>query len=273
MADDELPRVALERILARASELQVTDAREPGEGISEARLLEIATEVGLDAGHVRQAIAEERARLPMHDADDAPGVNAFGPAMIGVQRTVPGTPAAVLQQLENALPRTDSLVPIRRSGARLILEPRRGFLVDVARALGTGTGSGRFDLARLDSLVVSATAVDDTRSVVRFDAVLTGARRSERTTVVAISTLLTVLALAVSVPLFVFSLVLPAFAVTTAALVGALALGSGWLVWRAARRRYRTLFGRAQMRLEALLDDAEHGRLGATPGLLEKLLR
>lgn len=271
MADDELPRVALERILARASELQVSDTREPGEGISEARLLEIATEVGLDVNHMRQAIAEERARLPISDTFEEPAVNAFGPATIGVQRTVPGTPAAVIQQLENALPRVDSLVPIRRSGTRLVLEPRRGFLVDVARALGTGTG--RFDLARIDSLVVTATAIDDTRTVLRFDAVLTGARRSERTTVIAISALLGVLALAVSVPMFVFSLVLPGFAVTTATLVGALALGSGWLVWRAARRRYRTLFGRAQMRLEALLDDAEHQRLGAAPGLLDKLLR
>lgn len=271
MAADELPRVALERVLARASELQVTDAREPGEGISEARLLEIAQEVGLDVHHMRQAIAEERARLPMSDALEEPAVNAFGPATLGVQRTVTGTPAAVLQQLEATLPRVDSLVPIRRSGTRLVFEPRRGFLVDVARALGTGTG--RFDLARIDSLVVSATAIDDTRTVLRFDAVLAGARRAERTTVVAISALLAVLALAVSIPMFVFALVVPAFAVTTAALTGALALGGGWLVWRAARRRYRTLFGRAQMRLEALLDDAEHQRLAAAPGLLDKLLR
>lgn len=271
MAADELPRVALERILARASELQVADAREPGEGISEARLLEIATEVGLDVNHMRQAIAEERARLPMSEAFEEPAVNAFGPATIGVQRTVPGAPATVLQQLEATLPRGDSLVPIRRSGTRLILEPRRGVMAEVARALGAGTG--RFDLARIDSLVVTATAVDDTRTVLRFDAVLSGARRAERTTVVAISALLAVLALAVSVPMFVFSLVVPAFAITTATLVGALALGGGWLVWRAARRRYRTLFARVQMRLEALLDEAEHGRLAAAPGLLEKLLR
>jgi len=56
----ELPRTALERVLARAAELQTTTS-ESGETISEARLLEIAREVGLDVQHVRQAIAEERA--------------------------------------------------------------------------------------------------------------------------------------------------------------------------------------------------------------------
>lgn len=270
MASDELPRTALERVLARASELQMTEQREPGDGISEARLLDIAKEVGLDVTHMRQAIAEERARLPLQDVIEEPAVNAFGPAALGVQRTVRGAPAAVLSQLEVLLAKVDLLVPVRRTGDRLILEPRRDPVGNLARAL---VGGGRrLDLVRVDHLVVTATAVDEQRTVLRFDAVLTTARRLERRVAIGVSALLAMLALWVSIPLFVFSLVVPAFATTVAVVLGALAAGGGWLTWRAAKRRYRTLLGRAQMRLEALLDDAEIGRLEAPVGLLGKLL-
>lgn len=270
MASDELPRTALERVLARASELQVADQREPGDGISEARLLDIAKEVGLDVAHMRQAIAEERARLPMREGFEEPAVNGFGPAAVGVQRTVRGTPAAVLSQLEVLLAKVELLVPVRRTGDRLILEPRRDPLGNVARAL---VGGGRrLDLVRIDHLMVTATAVDGERTVLRFDALLPSARRVERRIAIGVSALLAMLALWVSLPLFVFSLVVPAFAATVAGVLGALAVGGGWLTWRAAKRRHRLLLGRAQMRLEALLDDAEVGRLEAPVGLLGKLL-
>jgi len=54
-----LDRSALERVLARAAELQAAEL-DPGEYISEERLLEIAKEVGLAPHHMRQALAEER---------------------------------------------------------------------------------------------------------------------------------------------------------------------------------------------------------------------
>ena len=62
MADEPaIPRDALERVLARATELQGVSG-EPSEAISESRLMEVAREVGIDAQHLRQALAEERAR-------------------------------------------------------------------------------------------------------------------------------------------------------------------------------------------------------------------
>ena len=63
----QLPRAALERVLARAAELQTQGADTP-EVISEARLLEIGREVGIDPDHLRLAIADVARRARSHRA-------------------------------------------------------------------------------------------------------------------------------------------------------------------------------------------------------------
>src|SRR5687767_15813488 len=65
-----LDRSALERVLARAAELQAGEL-DPGEYISEDRLLEIAKEVGLAPHHMRQALAEERTRVTVPEETGA----------------------------------------------------------------------------------------------------------------------------------------------------------------------------------------------------------
>lgn len=270
MADDALTRSALERVLARASELQAAAPGDPGETVSDARLLEIAQEVGLEVPHVRQALAEERARVALTVPEQGPLLTALGEALVGAQRVVPGTPGDLLQRLEALLPRGELLWPVRRTGERLVLEPRRDPLGNLLRAMGVG--GRRFDLVRVDTLVVSATAVDGTQSVLRFDAALGGARTMERTTVLLVSGLLWLLLAAVAVPLLVFSLVLPAFGAATVGLLTAVAGVGTWLTWRGIRRRYRAMVGRVQMRLDALLDDAQAGRLAAPASLLDRLL-
>ncbi|MBY0490956.1 MAG: hypothetical protein K2R93_14025 [Gemmatimonadaceae bacterium] len=270
MADDSLSRVALERVLARASELQANTPGDPSDTISEARLLEIAQEVGLDVHHVRQAMAEERAQLPMTTPERGPMLDALGEAFVGAQRVVPGAPGELLTRLEAVMPRGELLLPVRRTGDRLMLEPRRDPLGNIFRAMGVG--GRRFDLVRVDSLVVSATPVDATKSVLRFDAVLSGARSMERTTVLIVGALLWLLVVAVAVPALVFSLVVPTFALATVGLLSVLAAGGTWLTWRGIKRRYRAMLGRVQMRLDALLDEAQAGRLSAPASLLDRLL-
>jgi hypothetical protein len=112
-----------------------------------------------------------------------------------------------------------------------------------------------------------------TRSVLRFDAVLEGARGTERTSAVVVAALLWLLLAATAIPMFVFSLVLPTFALVTVGLLTVVAAGGSWLTWRGIKRRYQTMLGRVQMRLESLLDDAERGQLGPAPSLLDKLLQ
>ena len=111
----ELPRTALERVLARAAELQNTEPGEPGDTISEARLVEIAKEVGLDVQHVQQAMAEERAQLTLPLSERGGWLSAVGPAVISAQRTVNGTPDQLLRNLEAFLPLNEYMVAIRRS--------------------------------------------------------------------------------------------------------------------------------------------------------------
>lgn len=267
----ELPRTALERVLARATELQNNDPTEPGDTISEARLVEIAREVGLDVQHVRQAIAEERAQQVLPAGASGGWLSRIGPAAVSAQRTVSGTPEQLLRTLESFLPRTEHMVLVRRTHDRMVWEPRRDPLGNFFRSLGSG--GRRFDLVRLDQLVVSATPVDETRTVLRFDAVVDGARRSVRTaTLGAAGAGLVVLFLA-ALPLLFFTLVVPQAAVVVLALLAAIGGGVTWLSWRTLAKTFRTMVDRVQQRIEYLLDEAQHGRLEPSPSLLEKMLK
>jgi hypothetical protein len=267
----DLPRTALERVLARAAELQNAGSGEPTDAISEARLVEIAKEVGLDVPHVRQAIAEERAQLTLPPHERGGWLSAVGPAVVSAQRTLPGTPEQLLRTLEQFLPRHEHLVAVRRTTDRVVWEPRPDLLGNVFRALGSG--GRRFDLVQLDQLVVTATRVDDARAVLRFDAVVDGARRSVRTgTIGAAATGLFVVLMA-SVPLIFFALAIPQIAAVLLAVLGVIAAGVTWLTWRTMVRTFRTMVARVQQRVEFLLDEAQHGRLEPPPSLLEKMLK
>ena len=267
----DLPRTALERVLARAAELQNTEPGEPADTISEARLVEIAKEVGLDVHHVRQAIAEERAQLTLPLAEGGGWLSAVGPAVVSAQRTVNGTPDQLLRHLEAFLPRNEYMVAVRRTTDRMVWEPRRDPLGNFFRSLGSG--GRRFDLVRLDHLVITATRVDDTRSVLRFDAVVDGARRSVRTATIGAASAGVLVVLMASVPLLFFALAVPQVAAVSIALLSAIAAGVTWLSWRTMVRTFRTMVSRVQQRVEFLLDEAQHGRLEQPPSLLEKMLK
>ncbi|WP_309670552.1 hypothetical protein [Gemmatimonas sp.] len=265
MAD--IPRTALERVLARASELQTTTS-EGVESVSEERLLDIAKEVGLDLAHVRQAIAEERARLPMSETESGPLLNSLGPASLGAQRTVPGTPDDILRRLDSWMPRMESLSTRRRIGDRQSWEPRRDPFGNFLRSFGVG--GRRFDLVRVDQVTASVTAIDGVRSVVRLDADIAGMRRMQRNQAVALVIALGMLYALIAVPVL--------FLVSTGAGVGILAGltafvgGGGFLGWRALRRAYRNAVDRMHLRIEQLLDELEQDRMKEPPNLLQKVV-
>jgi hypothetical protein len=265
MAD--IPRTALERVLARASELQTTTA-DGVESVSEERLLEIAKEVGLDLAHVRQAIAEERARLPMTETETGPLLDSLGPASLGAQRTVPGTPDDILRRLDAWMPRMESLSTRRRIGDRQSWEPRRDPFGNFLRSFGVG--GRRFDLVRVDQVTASVTAIDGARSVVRLDADIAGMRRMQRNQAVALVIALGVLYAVIAVPVL--------FLVSTGAGTGILAGltafvgGGGFFGWRALRRAYRNAVDRMHLRIEQLLDELEQDRMKEPPNLLQKVV-
>jgi hypothetical protein len=177
--DPTIPRTALERVLARATELQ-SEGTDAPEAVSESRLMEIAREVGIDTANLRQALAEERSRFPLQEAEHGVILDALGPATMSAQRLVPGTTLKVLAKLDAWMPKMEALSVRRRATDRVSWEPRRDPLGNFLRSLGMG--GRRLDLVRLDQVVASVNAVDASRSVVRFDTESHAARRAQRTT-------------------------------------------------------------------------------------------
>src|SRR5690349_17975806 len=129
-------RGALERVLSRAAELQSASGDAPeSDAFSEAQLIELGNEVGLSPEHLRQALAEERARGD-RSATPTFADAIFGPAEISAQRVVPGAPAVVMTSLDAWMQREEWMRVVRDRAERRVWEPRRDFLGGVRRILG-----------------------------------------------------------------------------------------------------------------------------------------
>src|SRR3954470_59754 len=85
----KLDRASIERVLARAAELQTSSGEVPDQ-ISENQLIEAGREVGLSTQHLRQALAEERTRSLVPGAERGPGALIFGPAQVFASRALAG---------------------------------------------------------------------------------------------------------------------------------------------------------------------------------------
>src|SRR6476661_950271 len=167
-----IDRAAVDRILARALELQADVSPDPQGQLTEAQLLELAKEVGLDPVSLRQAMAEERTRVAIPEER---GLLAalYGGSCASAQRTVRGTPAQVLKALDDWMQRQECLVVQRyHSTERIVWEARRDLVGTVRRAV-SGRGQA---LGRASSVSATAIAVDDSRVLVRLDAQLAGYR-------------------------------------------------------------------------------------------------
>ncbi len=269
MADEpSIPRDALERVLARATELQGTTG-DATEALSESRLLEVAREVGIDASHLKQALAEERARVAFDAPGGGPILDALGSAIVGAQRVVPGSASDVQARIDAWLPRMEGLAVRRRMPQRTSWEPRHDPIGNALRALGTG--GRRFDLVRVDQLIATVTPVDDAKSVVRFDVELSGVRRAQRNAALAV-------VVGVNAVTFgVLSTVLTVIASNSAnpggftAAIGALAVvqvAGGYGLWRAIKGSFKRTVARVQLRVDQLLDDLEQGAMQPPPSVI-----
>ena len=235
-----LDRSALERVLARAAELQAGEL-DPGEYISEERLLDIAKEVGLDPHHMRQALAEERTRVAVPEESGAVARFA-GVARVIARRVVMGKPAGVLESLDTWMHREECLIIKRRFPERIVWEEHRGFWTQLRR--GMDMGGRRYVLARAHEVSATAVPVDDQRALVRLEADLSNVRTG-RLAGAGASTAIGVAAGGTLLALGFFPL-----AAVAPALVGAVA-GYG------VARSHRGVASRAQLALEQVLDRLE----------------
>ncbi|HKW09155.1 MAG TPA: hypothetical protein VJO33_02180 [Gemmatimonadaceae bacterium] len=239
-----LDRGALERVLARAAELQAGTG-EPEEVLSEDQILELGKEVGLSAQHLRQALAEERTRVALPANEGGLSAKLLGGARVGASRTVPGKPRDVLEAIDIWMQRQELLQVKRQFADRIVWEARRDLVGTVRRALNVG-GRG-YALARAFEVAATAVAVDASRTLVRIDADLA----PFRTSLARQSSGATVLGAAAGGALVALHFAI-AVAAAPAVLVGA---GAFYL----ARGINARTVNAAQLALEQLLDGLERG--------------
>jgi hypothetical protein len=245
-----IDRASLERVLARASELQALQAGsgETPDEFTEEQLLELGKEVGLSPQHLRQALAEERTRSIVPDDETGLAATLFGPSRVRADRTVPGRAEDVLGSIDVWMQRTELLIVKRYHSDRIVWEPRRDFLVGIKRALKVG---GR-DYALSQAFEASATVVqvDEGRVHVGLDADFRTSRRRSAEQMAAT----TVVAAAGSGALMLMG-VMAAVAFTPLVVIPAAGLAGA----RALQARVIT---RAQLALEQLLDRLERQEIG-----------
>ena len=244
-----LARGAVERVLARAAELQGASG-EPLEELTEAQVVELAREVGLSAANVRQAIAEERTRLAMPESPGQLG-GLYGPARIGASRTVRGRPTDVLARVDRWMQREECLQVRRRFEERMTWEPRRDLVGSLRRGFNLG-GRG-YALSRADVVGATVVLVDEGRSLVQLDAELDAARRRALAGSGA-----SVGAGALAAAGIVTVATVTGGAALIAGAIGAATLGVGTLAGVGVARAQRTLAVRVQLALEQILDRLEH---------------
>lgn len=244
-ADRSLDRAALERVLARAMELHVRGEgpEDAGDTLSESRVLDIAREVGIAPEAVRQAMAEERARSPLASAQRESD-QMLGDSTVSAARVISGAPADLLGRLEALLTRDETLGVIRRFPDRLVFEPRRGLVDQLARGMDFG-GKGYY-LSRASEVVASVGAVDAQRTHVALAADLRPARNKRLAAPVA----MTAIGLLQSVPILTLT-VFPWLAILPP-------LVFGWAGWAWARSSWRAMRRQALVSMERLLDKLEY---------------
>jgi hypothetical protein len=236
-----LDRASLERVLARAAELQSAEGDGDEPGLSDVQLVEIAKEVGLAPVHLRQALAEERSRIEAPAARGATD-HLFGPAVARAMRTLRGTPAEHLDALDTWMRQGEGLTVKRRMPDRILWERAPGIVANLSRTFDLA-GRG-YHLARADEVIATAVPVDAQRALVVLEASLASVRGRNITG----GAFLTLAGAAGATVMFVLG-VMPLVAVAPAVVLAALGV--------VGARSHRAAVARAQLSLEQLLDRLE----------------
>jgi hypothetical protein len=245
-----LDRAALERVLARASELQVGSG-DTAETMTPEQLVELGKEVGLSPEHVRQAIAEEQTRVAVRPPEGRVS-GVFGPNAAWTQRVIAGSQTDVLARLDRYMQNQEGLAVRRRFTDRLTWEPRRDFLGQMKR--GFGIGGRTYALTKADEVGATVVPVDNARVLVRLDATFSDARRRSVTG----GGVLAGTGIAGAGGVIALAATLPGASLPVALLVGGVWAAIGGVGFTAVAKSYRSAVERGQLALEQALDRLEH---------------
>jgi len=249
-----LDRAALDRVLARAAEIQLAGAvGDTGESISETQIIEIGKEVGLAPGVLRQALAEERTRVQLIE-EGGLIAKVAGPSYASAGRTVAGEPAEVLASVDAWMINKECLQVQRRFGERIVWEPQRGLWSGMKRTVNIG-GRG-YDLVRAASVAATVSEVSTGRTHVRIDADISASRTAR----IRNASILGGVGVATAGGAALLGIAITAAPIFI--LVGAMIplLGFGSAAYATAES-HRSVAARVQLAIEQVLDRIEHGEL------------
>lgn len=242
---DLVSRVQLERVLARAAELQgaSSDESDRTDTLTEAQVEELGKEVGLSPSNIRQALAEERARIVPVGEGSGLAHQLFGAHRVGSQRVVRGAPARILETLDRWMQRDELLRLVRQRPDLRVWEPGRGLVDSLRRAFG----SRDYALFRANEIVATAVPVDENSALVRLEADYTALRSAmARQSVLGAG-----VGTAATGAAIVMNIMLPVAIVPAIGLTALSYLGS--------RRRQRHALQRGLLTIEYVLDRLERG--------------
>ena len=255
-------RAALDRVLARAAELQMQVGDDVEGSLSETQLIELGKEAGLSPAYLKQALAEERSRVEViEESGWVAGIT--GPGKVSASRTIRGRPAQLLAALDAWMDAEECQRVRRRFADRILWEPRNDFRAQVARGI---QGRGR-TLSCATEVAATVVALDDQRTLVRIDADVSG-QRQNRLRLGALTT-----GVGTTGGVFLGAMALVAHTAAAVALgVAAAPLALGAAVAYGVARGHRPTAHRAQLAIEQLLDRLEHGEMRIKqPSLIDAL--
>ncbi len=257
-----LSRGALDRVLARAAELQASGGDDVEGSLSEAQLIDLGREVGLSPAHLRQALAEERSRV--HVTEEAGWVaSVAGPGTVTASRTIRGAPAELLSALDAWMEKEECLRVRRRFADRVTWEPRTDFRAQITRGIN---GRGKA-LTTVDEVAATVVALDAGQTLVRLDADVSGGRRT-RLRVGGTTAGVTAAAAGALGTMALVAHAAVIAVVGVAALPVAVGVAAGYMVASGHRRTAQ----RTQLALEQVLDRLEHGGIRTKPPSLMDVL-
>jgi len=260
-----LDRQAVERVLARAAELQGGGTgSDSSDLISEAQIIEIGKEVGLTPAILNQALAEERTRV--HLPEERGFFAQFaGGGFASATRTILGDQRTTLGEIDSWMQRQECLCVQRRFAERITWEAQRGVIAAIRRGMNAG-GHG-YHLMRATQVSATVLTVDEKRVVVRLDADLTEIRKTR----LEVGALLGGGGLLGAAGLG-FALTVASVPFLLAAMLGAVPLVVGGAAGYYVVGAHRSLLASAQLALEQILDRLEHREMARPEGLLSALV-
>ncbi len=260
-----LDRQAVERVLARAAELQGGGTgSDSSDLISEAQIIEIGKEVGLAPAIVNQALAEDRTRVHLPE-ERGFFAQLAGGGFASATRTIVGNQRQALAEIDTWMQRQECLCVQRRFAERITWEPQRGVVAALKR--GMNAGGGGYHLMRASQVSATVLTVDEKRVVVRLDADLSASRKTR----LQIGTLLGSGGLLGAAGLG-FALTVASVPFILVAALGAVPIAVGGAAGYYVVGAHRNLLSSAQLALEQILDRLEHREMSRPQGLLSSLV-